>query len=97
MSGSSCFVNSCIINHFGMKPVSGGRPPRESKMRAATVVRVGVFVQASVRVLIFVVIIVLNVRKAAAVMMMYVPRERRVNWGANWRIMIIQPRWAIDE
>lgn len=70
MRGSPCFVSSCKISHFGINPVKGGRPPNDSRTRAAVVVSVGVFVQARASVLIFVVIVALNVRKAADVMMM---------------------------
>lgn len=50
-----------------MKPVRGGRPPSESKVRAAVTVRVGLFDHDSASVLIFVVVEVLNVKKAVEV------------------------------
>ena len=62
MRGSPCFVSSCKISHFGINPVKGGRPPNDSRTRAAVVVSVGVFVQARASVLIFVVIVALIVR-----------------------------------
>lgn len=89
--GRFCFASSCRINHFGMNPVSGGKPPNDSSTRAVVVVRVGFFDQIIVRVLIFVVDDVFRVRNAADVMKMYVPRARRVSCGAYWRIIIIQP------
>lgn len=65
--GRSCFVNSCRISHFGMKPVSGGRPPSESKRRAVVDTIVGAFGQVRARVLIFVADRSLRVKKAALV------------------------------
>lgn len=62
-------ASSCKINHFGMKPVSGGSPPRDSRARAAMAVIVGTLAQLIARVLIFVVAISLNVRNVADVMM----------------------------
>lgn len=62
-------VSSCIISHFGMKPVSGGRPPRDSKVRAVMTVMVGIFVQFMANVLIFVACSSLNVRNVADVIM----------------------------
>lgn len=68
--GRFCVVNSCKINHFGIKPVSGGRPPRDSRVRAAVAVSKGDLGQDMASVLIFVVDIKLNVRKAVAVIIM---------------------------
>lgn len=51
-----------MISHFGMKPVRGGRPPRESRMRGVRAVRAGAFVQDVARVLIFVDLLSLNMR-----------------------------------
>ena len=68
--GSPCVANSCKINHFGIKPVSGGRPPRDSRARAAVVVIMGALDQLIASVLIFVVFINLNVRKVADVIIM---------------------------
>lgn len=95
--GISCFVSSCKINHFGINPVRGGRPPNDNNTRAAVVTIVGVLDQDRARVLIFVVEVNLNVRKAAVVMITYVPRVRAVSCGENCRIMIIQPRCAMEE
>lgn len=70
VSGRFCVVSSCRISHFGMKPVSGGRPPRDRSVRAAVEVMIGVFGQAIASVLIFVAEVNLNVRNAAAVVIM---------------------------
>lgn len=40
----SCLVSSWIINHFGMKPVRGGRPARERSVSIMVAFSVGVFV-----------------------------------------------------
>lgn len=67
MRGSCCFVNSCKISHFGIKPVNGGRPPRDSKVSIVVTVITGAFDQVRASVLIFVVIRYLNVMKAVPV------------------------------
>lgn len=96
-AGRFCFANSCRISHFGMNPVSGGRPPSDNSTRAVVVVRIGLFDQTIERVLIFVADDVFRVRNAADVIKMYVPRATRVSCGAYWRIIIIQPMCAIEE
>lgn len=90
-------VSSCRINHFGINPVSGGSPPNESKARVAVAVRMGVLAQLVANVLIFVALINLNVRKVAIVIMIYRHNVRMVSCGFSCTIMIIHPRWAIDE
>ena len=67
VNGSPWATSSCKINHFGMNPVRGGRPPRDSNVRVMVVVMIGALVQLIVSVLIFVVATSLNVRKAADV------------------------------
>lgn len=67
INGSSCVVNSCKISHLGMKPVRGGRPPKDSNARVAIIIMVGVLDQLVASVLIFVVCINLNVRNVADV------------------------------
>lgn len=95
--GRSCLASSCKINHFGMNPVRGGKPPRESRTRAVVVAKTGLFDQAIVRVLIFVADESFSAKNAAEVIKMYVPRARRVSWGAYCRTIIIHPMWAIEE
>lgn len=34
-----CFVNSLRINHFERKPVKGGKPPREKRVRGVIEVK----------------------------------------------------------
>lgn len=63
-----CIVSSCRISHFGIKPVSGGRPPRERSIRVVVEAIRGAFDQVCASVLIFVVARSLNVRKAVDVM-----------------------------
>lgn len=50
-----------------MKPVRGGRPPRESRVISETETRAGLLDQVMARVLILVLISVLRVKKAAEV------------------------------
>lgn len=52
-----------------MKPVRGGRPPRESRMRGVRAVRTGAFAQDVARVLIFVDLLSLNTRNVEDVIM----------------------------
>ena len=63
----SCLVSSCRISHLGAKPVSGGRPPRESKRSGSRAVRAGAFVQVVARVFMFVALFSLSRRKVAMV------------------------------
>lgn len=51
----SCFVSSWRINHFGIKPVRGGRPPSDSRIRGSSAVVTGVTAQDVDRELIVVV------------------------------------------
>jgi len=68
--GRSCLVSSWRMSHFGAKPVRGGRPPNERRMRGARPVRAGALAHAVARVLMFVEPEALNVRNAEEVMMM---------------------------
>jgi len=88
---------SCRISHFGINPVKGGRPPNESKIRQASAVKAGALVQAEAKVMVLVEFTFSRVRKAAAVITMYVIKARRVMLGAIWATKIIHPRWATDE
>lgn len=40
----SCLVSSWIMSHFGMNPVSGGRPARERSISISVAFSTGVFV-----------------------------------------------------
>lgn len=93
----SCLANSCKISHFGIKPVSGGRPPRDNNTRGAREVSAGAFAHEMARELMLVDLFNLNTRNVEDVIMMYVMRASRVREGENCRIRIIQPRWAIEE
>lgn len=64
-----CFVNSCRISHFGMNPVSGGRPPKERRRRGVRAVRAGAFVQEVARAFIVVALLILKVKKTENVIM----------------------------
>jgi len=62
-----CFVSSCKINHFGKKPVRGGSPPREKSRRGESAVRAGALAHELASILILVVLVNLNVKKAEIV------------------------------
>lgn len=57
------------MSHFGAKPVRGGRPPRDSRIRVARYAMTGICAHESAKVLILVEPEVLNVRKREEVMM----------------------------
>lgn len=97
MIGRSCLLSSCRIIHFGINPVSGGRPPSDSIIRAAPDARIGFLDQAVASVLTLVAINSFMVRNAAEVIIIYVSRASSVRWGAYWITITIQPIWAIEE
>lgn len=97
VGASPCLVSSCRISHFGMKPVNGGRPPRDRRRRGASAVSAGAFAQEEARVLIFVAAPSLNTRNVEVVIIMYDNKARRANEGENCMTRTIQPRWAIEE
>jgi len=68
--GRSCLASSCRMSHFGAKPVRGGRPPSERRIRGARPARAGALAHAVARVLMLVEFELLNVRNAEEVMMM---------------------------
>lgn len=80
-----------------MNPVSGGSPPRESRIKQASALRAGDLVQAEVRVIVLVEFTLSSVRKAAVVIVIYVIRASKVIWGAIWATKIIHPRCATEE
>lgn len=63
-------VSSWRISHFGAKPVRGGRPPSERRIRGARPVRAGALAHAVAKVLILVEPEALNVRNAEEVIVM---------------------------
>lgn len=90
-------MSSCRISHFGINPVKGGRPPRDRSTRGISEVSVGAFAQEVASVLIVVTRLSLKIRNVESVIIKYVRSVRSVSDGENWRMRIIQPRWAIDE
>lgn len=64
----SCLVSSCKINHFGMNPVSGGKPPSERRIRGVRAVSAGAFVHEIASMLMLVDLFSLNTRNAEKVM-----------------------------
>lgn len=93
----SCLVSSWRISHLGMKPVRGGRPPRERRIIGDMDVRVGALVHDVASILIVVVLFSLKVRNIERVIIRYVRSVSRVREGASCRTKIIQPRWAMEE
>lgn len=59
-----------MISHFGRKPVSGGRPARDSSVSMRVVLSMGVLVQETISVGRFRVLVVFMVRKMEAVIRM---------------------------
>lgn len=92
-----CLVSSWRISHFGIKPVSGGRPPSERRMSGARDVSMGAFAHEVARALMVVDLFSLNTRNVENVIIKYVRRANSVREGENCKIRIIQPRWAIEE
>lgn len=97
VSGSPCLVNSCRMSHFGMKPVKGGSPPRDSSSRGTRAVRTGTFDHEVAKELMVVALFSLKVRNVAEVIVIYKSRDKRVKEGANCITRIIHPRWAMEE
>lgn len=67
VKGRPCLVSSCRISHFGAKPVRGGRPPSERRIRGVRAVSAGALAHAVARVLMLVASEALNVRNAEEV------------------------------
>lgn len=61
-------VNSWIINHFGTNPESGGRPPKERRVKSESAVVIGVLDHEVAKEEIFVDEIVFSVRNMVEVM-----------------------------
>lgn len=97
MGSSPCLVNSWRMSHFGIKPVSGGRPPRERRTRGVSAVRIGVFAQEMARELMLVALFVLKIKNVEKVITKYMIRVRKVSDGEYWSARVIHPRCAIDE
>lgn len=96
-AGKFCLVSSCKISHFGINPVSGGRPPNASRASIAVIVAIGVFAHFVDRVLIFVADRVISVKNAVDVIVIYSSRFSRASVLEYWIMITIHPRCAIDE
>lgn len=64
---SSCLVNSCRINHFGINPVRGGRPPRDRRINGVKEVSAGDLVHEVAKELMFVDLFALKIKKVEEV------------------------------
>lgn len=89
--------SSCRISHLGIKPVSGGSPPKDRRIRGASEVRMGVLAQDVASAFTLVDLFNLKTRNIEKVIMKYVKRARSVREGENCNTKIIQPRCATDE
>lgn len=85
------------IIHFGKKPVSGGKPPKEKRMRGVKAVNTGFLVADMASVVRSVECMWSNTRNAAAAITMYVRRVNRARDLENCIARAIHPRWAIEE
>lgn len=56
------------MSHFGMKPVRGGRPPSDRRIRGVRAVRAGALAQDVARELMLVALFTLKTRKVENVM-----------------------------
>lgn len=92
-----CLTSSRVIKSFGAKPVRGGRPARDSIISIVVVERVGVFDHEVEICDIFVADTEIRDINIAAVIMRYNTKLKRESWGLNFKIIIIHPRWPIEE
>lgn len=67
----SCLVSSWIMSHLGRKPVSGGSPARDSRVKKSIAFSEGIFVHVVIRVDRLGVLIVFKVRNTAVVIRVY--------------------------
>ena len=67
----SCLASSCMMNHLGRKPVSGGSPARDSRTSIKEAFSTGVFVQEIINVESFMALILFKVRNTVVVMTVY--------------------------
>lgn len=64
------FVSSWIIIHFGRKPVSGGRPPRDSRVvNMITVIRGILFQVWAIDRVVVVVVVMRSINMVSVIMM----------------------------
>lgn len=85
------------MSHFGIKPVRGGSPPNDKRIRGVRDVSTGALAQEVARTFTLVDLFSLNTRNVEIVIVKYTRRVRRVREGENCKTRIIQPRWAMDE
>lgn len=78
-----CFVSSIRINHFGRKPDSGGRPPRDNKIKGVIAVNIGACMEDEDNEFRVVAALCLRVRNKAVVIKMYRDNAMIVKEGAN--------------
>ena len=81
--GRFCFTISLITSHLGIKPESGGRPPRERRTGVNVAARMGVLAQEVARLFRLVQLKAFRVKNAMEVIVIYNVRFRRAIGGAN--------------
>lgn len=87
-----CLVNSAKISHLGINPESGGRPPRDNRIRGVMALRAGDLAHEIARALMFVELFILNTINVEKDMMKYRMRVIREIDGENGRTRDIHPR-----
>ncbi len=71
-----------MISHFGMKPVSGGRPARDRSASIIVALSIGVFVHEMSIVESFRTLIWVNDKNMVVVISEYNAKVRIVRWGS---------------
>lgn len=77
--------------------MSGGRPPREKRMRGVKAVSIGFLVADIASVVRSVEWVWSNTRKAAAAITIYVSRVNRASDLENCMARATHPKWAMEE
>lgn len=82
---------------MGIKPESGGSPPRDRRTRGSMEEIIGVFDHDDANELMLKALLILKEINSEKVITKYRRRVNRVRDGKNWIIIIIQPKCAIEE
>lgn len=90
-------VSLLRISHLGIKPESGGSPPRDSSVVDRIIMVCGELVHMVPRSLIVVEVVAFIKRKIGVVIIIYIIKVRVEMFGAIVRVAMIHPVWAIDE
>lgn len=85
-------MSSCRINHFGINPVNGGRPPSDIKRSIIRAVVGGDRVEDVVKSLIVFDDVRISIMKVVVVIKRYSARLSKAMFGFNAMIVVIHPR-----